>query len=315
VIRTATASDLELARELHREFGAEIADAPWRDDDSAEELAALEDALRAGGVFLADDVGIAVARKTGSRSGDLDLLYIRPAARGRGVGAELVRAAARWLAEQGVEVMELDVLASNHAARGAYERLGFAPVEIRLAQRIERLVDEPSGGPTFGTVHVQTDDAAVVERNALKALPRLGRSERTDVTGPVDGWVTVRDALADREPRVLQTLARELSFTSGGVVLALGVEDGAVVHYTLFDRGSLVDEYVSVPEYRGPLPPGDVIALGANPTVVARLTGADPARIRHVARTASSTGELPPATELYAQIADVMGVTVDADPV
>jgi GNAT superfamily N-acetyltransferase len=315
VIRTATASDLALARELYREFGAEIRDAPWRDDDTDEELAALDESLGAGGVFLADDVGVASARKTGTRSGELDFLYVRPAARGRGVGAELVRAAARWLAEQGVEVMELDVLASNDPARGAYERLGFAPVEITLAQRVDRLLEEPTGGPSFGTIHVQTDDAGVVERNALKALPRLGRSERTDVSGPVNGWVAVRDALADREPRVLQSLARELSFNSGGVVLALGVEEGAVVHYTLFDRGSVVDEYVSVPEFRGPLPPGDVIALGANPTVVARLTGAEPARVREVARTASTVGELPPATELYAQIADLMGVTVDADPV
>jgi hypothetical protein len=134
------------------------------------------------------------------------------------------------------------------------------------------------------------------------------------VTGPANGWVRVRDALADRDPSVLKRLAKELSYTSGGVVLALGVEDGAVVHYTLFDRGSVVDEYVSVPEYRGALPPGDVIALGANPTVVARLTGAEPARVREVARTAASPNELPPWDELYLQIADLMGVEADAHP-
>jgi hypothetical protein len=33
------------------------------------------------------------------------------------------------------------------------------------------------------------------------------------------------------------------------------------VRYALFDRGGAVDEYASVPEYRGPLPPGDVVAL------------------------------------------------------
>ena len=64
----------------------------------------------------------------------------------------------------------------------------------------------------------------------------------------------------------------------GGVVLAIGVEDGAVVRYALFDRGGDVDEYASVPEYFEPLPPGDVVALGANPTVLARLTGATRAR-------------------------------------
>jgi hypothetical protein len=76
----------------------------------------------------------------------------------------------------------------------------------------------------------------------------------------------------------------------------------------MFERGSVVDEYQSVPEYFEPLPPGDVVALGANPTVVARLTGAEPARVRAIARTAASPDELPPAPELLAQLAEVMGL-------
>jgi hypothetical protein len=155
---------------------------------------------------------------------------------------------------------------------------------------------------------VQTDDASAVEHDVRKALPRLGHSDRTEVSEPHNGWVTVDDELAGRNPDVLQRLAKELSYSTGGVVLALGVEDGALVRYTLFDRGSAVDEYASVPEFRGPLPPGDVIALGANPTVVARLTGADSHRVREIARTASSPDELPPAAELHDQIAELMGV-------
>jgi hypothetical protein len=69
-----------------------------------------------------------------------------------------------------------------------------------------------------------------------------------------------------------------------------------------------VDEYLSVPEYYGELPPGDAVALGANPTVVARLTGADPREIRTLARTASAPGELPPADELLAQLAAAMKI-------
>ena len=57
-----------------------------------------------------------------------------------------------------------------------------------------------------------------------------------------------------------------------------------------FEAGRVVDEYLSVPEHYGPLPPGDVIALAANPRVVARLTGADPAAVRAVARTAALPG-------------------------
>jgi GNAT superfamily N-acetyltransferase len=314
VIRTATAEELPLAQELYREFAAEISDAPWRDDDTDEELAELEQALGAGGVFLADESGLAVARMTGSRVGELELLYVRPAARRTGLAAELIHHASTWLREHGAEVLELDVLSANHAARATYERLGFAPVELRLAAPLATLLAERTEGPTFGSVHVQTDDASSVEREVRKALPRLGQSDRTEVTGPSNGWVTVRDALADRDSAVLNRLARELSYTSGGVVLALGVEDGAVVHYTLYDRGSLVDEYVSVPEYHGSLPPGDVIALGSNPTVVARLTGAAPARVREIARTAATPAELPPWDELYTQIAELMGVEADAHP-
>jgi hypothetical protein len=48
--------------------------------------------------------------------------------------------------------------------------------------------------------------------------------------------------------------------------------------------------------------------VGANPTVVARLTGAEPGRVRAVARTAASPAELPPAPELFAQLAEVLGL-------
>ena len=118
----------------------------------------------------------------------------------------------------------------------------------------------------------------------------------------------VRSDATDEDPERLKSLAKELSYTTGGVVISLGVQRGAVVRYDLFDRGSDIDEYLSVPEYYGELPPGDAYALGANATVVGRLTGADPRRVREVARTAASPGELPPAQELYEQIATVMGV-------
>ena len=51
-----------------------------------------------------------------------------------------------------------------------------------------------------------------------------------------------------------------------------------------------------------------MIALAANPRVVARLTGADPAEVRAVARTAASPGALPPAQELLESIAAAIGL-------
>jgi GNAT superfamily N-acetyltransferase len=290
VIREATTADLELVRELWHAFNVEIADAPWRDDD--------EDDFAPDVSLLADDHGVVSLRREGSRLYVVDLLYVRPAARGKGVADELMRAAAEYARTNGADVLELTVLEDNDAARHFYERLGFTTIERRVAAPVGTLLAVRGAGPTYGAVHVQSDDVDLVLRNATKVL----RAEPQVVLG--NGWVRV-----DAAPELLRTLARELSFTTG-VSLALSVEDGAVVRYVLYDRGSMVDEYASIPEYDGPLPPGDAYALGANPTVVARLTNADPQRVREVARTAASPDELPPAAELYASLADVLGLQV-----
>ena len=304
MIRPATADDLPLVRELWQEFNTEIPDEPWREDDLAEDLAGLEQAIRDEIVLLADEDGLAVARRRGERLGFLDVVYVRPSARRSGLATQLIREAAARLRAAGAEMLELEVLASNAEARAIYERWGFKPVELTLGAPLPELEQRlaPAEGPTFGFVHVQTDDVEKVRRDAAKVL----RDEaEVDVEG---NWVRVRSAATDADPARLKSLAKELSYTTGGVVLSLGIERGVVVRYDLFDKGADVDEYMSVPEFYGPLPPGDTYALGANATVVGRLTGADPKRVREVARTAASPGELPPAQELYEQIATVMGV-------
>jgi GNAT superfamily N-acetyltransferase len=304
VIRPATADDLQLVRELWTAFNTEIPDEPWREDDLAEDLAWLEQAIRDDIVLVAGEDGLAVARRRGERLGFLEVVYVRPPARRGGLAAQLVREVATRLREAGAEMLELEVLASNAEARAIYERWGFKPVELTLGAPLAQLEQRlaPADGPTFGFVHVQTDDVEKVRRDAVKFL-------RLEPDVEVEGnWVRVRSDATDADPDRLKGLAKELSYTSGGVTLSLGIQRGAVVRYDLFDRGSDIDEYLSVPEYFEPLPPGDVYALGANATVVGRLTGADPKRVREVARTAASPGELPPAQELYQQIATVMGV-------
>jgi len=304
VIRPATAEDLPLVRELWQAFNEEIPDEPWREDDLAEDLAWLEHAIRDEIVLLAGEDGLAVAQRKGERLGFLDVVYVRPEARRSGLAAQLVREVAARMRERGVEMLELEVLASNAEARAIYDRWGFKPVELKLGAPLAQLEQRlaPADGPTFGFVHVQTDDVEKVKRDAAKVL-------RFEADVEVEGnWVRVRSDATDAEPERLKALAKELSYTTGGVVLSLGVDRGVVVRYDLFDKGADIDEYLSVPEYFGPLPPGDTYALGANATVVGRLTGADPRRVREVARTAASPGELPPAQELYEQIATVMGV-------
>ena len=106
---------------------------------------------------------------------------------------------------------------------------------------------------------------------------------------------------------MLRKLGTELSYRFG-VTVALTLEEGAVVRWIIHDHGRMVDEYLSVPEYFGALPPGDALALRANPTVVARVTGADAAKVRASARTAERPGDLPPAEELYGQLAALLGL-------
>lgn len=294
MIRQATPADSQLVLELWHAFNAEVADMPWHDPD--------EDDFHPDLSLLADEDGVVSLRREGSRHYVVDLLYVRPEARGKGVGGDLMRAAADYVGEQGADHLELIVLERNGGARALYERLGFATIERRLAVPVERLRREAGEGPSFGAVHVQTDDVDKISRDAAKVL----RAEPEVSVG--SGWVRVRSDATDADPDKLKALAKELSYTSAGVTVALGVERGAVVRYNLFDRGADVDEYLSVPEFYGSLPPGDVYAMGANATVVARLTGADAKRVREVARTASTAAELPPAQELYEQIAAVMGV-------
>lgn len=304
MIRAATADDLPLVRELWQAFEEEIPDEPWRPDELAEDSAWLEDAVREEIVLLADEDGLAVARRRGERLGFLELVYVRPQARRSGIGAELVREVAARLREAGADMLELEVLASNAEARAIYERWGLKPVELTLAAPLTELEQRltPPEGPTFGAVHVQTDDVDKVRHDATKVLRFEPEVEA------VGDWVRVRSDATDADPEKLKTLAKELSYTTGGVVLSLGIERGAVVRYNLFDRGSDIDEYLSVPEFYGELPPGDVYALGANPTAVARLTGADVHRVREVAKTAGAPADLPPAQELYEQIAAAVGV-------
>jgi hypothetical protein len=203
------------------------------------------------------------------------------------------------------------VVETSHDAGDAWIRAGFTEQARVLEAPVELVEHLLAGGkePSFGSVQVQTDDLEAVVRAVRQYVPRLpGGSKGSVVAPPRNGWTAVYDELCDREPEMLRRLARELSDRMGAVVLLIGVEEGAVVRFVFLERGRVMDEYLSVPEYYGPLPPGDVIGLGANPTVVARLTGAEPARVRGIARTATSISQLPPAPELVAQIAAVLGV-------
>jgi GNAT superfamily N-acetyltransferase len=314
-VRVATADDRST---LHRLLGAlerEEPRPPWTRVDDAELLGLIDEYVQDHLALLAEDdgapVGFLLGRLRKAGIGYVSDLYVEPEARRHGIAAALVREAVARFRDGGAEVVELEVRAANADARVVYERWGFRETLVRLAAQtgeLEQRLGRTGPEPSVGWVYAQTDDLSVAERAVTQFVPRLGHSEQTVVHPPRNGWICVEDELCSREPSLLRRLAQELSYRTGGVVLALGIEEGAVVRYVLFERGSVADEYASLPEHFGALPPGDVVALAANPRVVARLTGADPGRVRAVARTASSPAELPAPDELLAQLAEVLGV-------
>jgi hypothetical protein len=210
---------------------------------------------------------------------------------------------------QGADRIEIE---TTHEAGDAWIRAGFVET-ARLLEAPVDAVEQHLGAkekePSYGGVHVQTDDVDAVVRAVRQFIPRLpGHSRGSVVLPPSGGWTSVYDELCDREPEMLRRLARELSDRMGAFVLALGVEEGRVVRYTALERGRAVDEYLSVPEFYGPLPPGEIIALGANPRLMARLTGADLEAVRGAARTAKTPDALPPARELVTELGHLFGL-------
>jgi ribosomal protein S18 acetylase RimI-like enzyme len=314
-VRPATTDDRELLRRLWTEFVEEVETPELLGETWEQAWPDVERHIRQGVALVAEDgeaVGFALANlgETNPRTAHLTDLFVRPNARRRGVAKELLAAVVARAREAGFAHLTLEVATGNAEGRAVYDRLGFREVQRVLAAELEPLASRLEGpaGESYGSVHVQTDDLPAVERAVRQVVPRLGRSAGSAVLPPRSGWVAVHDDLCDRDPDALRRLARELS-NRFGVALAIGVEAGAVVRYVLLDGGRVLDEYLSMPEFHGPLPPGEVVALRANPRVVARVTGADPGRVRAVARTASSPAELPPAPELAAAIGDVLGVS------
>jgi ribosomal protein S18 acetylase RimI-like enzyme len=315
-VRRAGPEDFGTIAAMWREFEHEVPPPVHEGPpDEEQELAEVAEILASEIAFLAEEdgapVGFALARRRTDALATLTDLYVRRDARRSGIATELMREVLAALGPLGIEHVDLEVQASNHVARSLYGRWGFrddvvvmsrsrAELEARLGRQEEA---------SFGSIHIQSDDLGAVEQAVRQFVPRLpGGSRGSLVAPPRNGWIAVYDDVCDRSPEMLRRLARELSDRMGAVVVLLGIEREELVRMILFERGSIVDEYLSVPEFYGPLPPGDVVGLAANPTVVSRLTGADPGDVRRIARTAEAAASLPPARELLAELAGALGL-------
>jgi ribosomal protein S18 acetylase RimI-like enzyme len=140
MVRVVDADEWELVRDVRlaalREapfaFGSTYArEAPftreqWRGRLSSDrsvtffaELPDRDEPAGLAGVYLED--GLA----------DIVSMWVRPAARGLGVGEALVEAAADWAKARDHDMLYLWVTETNPAARRLYERCGFSPTGER----------------------------------------------------------------------------------------------------------------------------------------------------------------------------------------
>jgi ribosomal protein S18 acetylase RimI-like enzyme len=321
-IRPATEADEAVLHELWREFQEDSPPPEWWDASWEEEWADLRAAIAGDSLVLVaerdgDVVGYVVARHRRPRAAYLHDLFVTRDARRSGVAKELIAAVAGDMRARGAQMIMLGVDISNAVARTVYRRLGFVEDSLRLtadlAALAERVGASAAARPSIASTHVQTDDREAVERALMQFLPRLGHAPDAQVSEARNGWVSVTDELFDRDRAAQRKLGAELSERLGVPAVALALEEEEVVRFYLFDRGRMVDEYLSVPTYYGELSKADELALAANPTLVARLTGADASQVRAVARTASSPADLAPARELIGQIADVMNLDVNLE--
>ncbi len=150
VVREATPGDWELMRDVRL---AALAEAPhafgstyareagfteerWRGRFSQRSVTFFAQAGPADGTAPADGTGPGpgaggVAGLGGVLAEDgvpeLVSMWVRPSARGLGVGAALVEAAAAWARGRGHADLFLWVTEGNPAARRMYERCGFTP--------------------------------------------------------------------------------------------------------------------------------------------------------------------------------------------
>jgi GNAT superfamily N-acetyltransferase len=128
---------------MFREYAAWIGDEFWV-NDFEDELAALPGYYEALLVARDDDgglIGSSAVKRLPDGSAELKRLYVRPPARGTGLGKRLAAAAVERARELGYTTMRLDTLPRMEAARGIYASLGFAPTEP--------FVDHPIPGVLF----------------------------------------------------------------------------------------------------------------------------------------------------------------------
>jgi len=137
--RIAVARDLDVVRELFREYGDSLEEHRQYLVGFDDEVERLPDGYDV--ILVAGGEGCVALRRLDERACEMKRLYVRPAARGSGTGRGLVAAAIEHARGRGYEVMRLDTLPAMAEAATLYGSLGFVETD--------RYNDNPAPGVRF----------------------------------------------------------------------------------------------------------------------------------------------------------------------
>jgi len=125
VIRPAEPDDLEAVQDLLREYAASLQlDLSFQDFESE-----LADPLGFYELVLLAAEGCVALRRLDENTCEMKRLYVRPSARGTGLGRRLAEAVIAAAQAYGYGRMLLDTLPTMEAAQALYRSLGFRETE------------------------------------------------------------------------------------------------------------------------------------------------------------------------------------------
>ena len=141
LVREAVADDWQALRDIRL---AALRDAPEAFGSTYEQQATVGEAdwlrrISQGGTFLAYLPEVSASQPAGLAGGyaerpglvELVSMYVRPRARGRGVGEALVASVIEWAGARDAVSVHLWVTETNRPARLLYERCGFTLTDER----------------------------------------------------------------------------------------------------------------------------------------------------------------------------------------
>ena len=221
------------------------------------------------------------------------LRLLRPPRRPQasGVGVALIAEVAEQLRERGVTHRSASTccIRTATARGGCTSGLASSPYETFMVAPLDDLGGDsnradPAGVRGVDSTFRPTTRPAVESRgDAVHASDRPLRAHRGH-GGEQRLGDRRRRALRSR-PQCATTCRRRAVGADGNARDRARAGGGAPsCAISLFERGRMVDEYLSVPSYYGELSKADELSLSANATMCRRLTGAEPAQVRAVAR-------------------------------